>query len=234
MKLPPLVEGRLLRRYQRFFAEVELVDGSRVVAHCPNTGSMTGCAQIGAQVWLSAASNPLRKLAWTWELVEARPAVLVGVHTGRINALAREAIDAGLLPGLAGYQRCRAEVRYGVASRVDWLLESDGWPPTYVEVKSVTAVGEDGIGFFPDAVTSRGARHLAELSAMAAAGARAVLLFCAPRADLVAVRPADEIDPVYGRALRAALAAGVEVLAVSAQASPQALTPLHALPVRVG
>lgn len=217
MHLPLLTEGRLVRRYQRFLADVTLADGSRVTAHCPNTGSMLGCMAPGSRVWLSAAANPARKLAWTWEMVEARPGVRVGLHTGRSNALVREAIEAGWVDALAGYSGIRGEVPYGEGSRIDLLLTAPDRPPCYVEVKNVTAAAEGGVALFPDAVTVRGARHLDEMAAQVAAGRRAVLVFCVQREDVTEVRPADAIDPHYGRRLRAALAAGVEVLALGAR-----------------
>ena len=171
----PLVEGRLVRRYQRFLADVDTAAG-RVTAHCPNTGSMLGCAEPGMRVWLSPASNPARKLAWTWELVEALPGVVVGMHTGRSNGLVREAIEAGRVAELAGYAVIRPEVKYGAGSRIDFLLQGPGRPDCYLEVKNVTAAVEGGVGWFPDAVTTRGARHLREMAAMVAAGHRAVLV----------------------------------------------------------
>lgn len=216
MRLPPLAEGRLIRRYKRFLADVALTDGSVVTAHCPNTGAMLGCQAPGSPVWLSAADRPGRKLAWTWELVEAAPGVKVGIHTGRSNGLVREAVEGHWPPALAGYSDIRAEVAYGRGSRIDLLLSAPDRPPCYLEVKNVTAAAEGGVALFPDAVTVRGARHLDELAAQVAAGCRAVLVFCVQREDVAEVRPADAIDPHYGRRLRAALAAGVEVLALGA------------------
>ena len=215
----PLVEGRLVRRYQRFLADVDTAAG-RVTAHCPNTGSMQGCAEPGMRVWLSPAANPARKLAWTWELVEALPGVVVGMHTGRSNGLVREAIEAGAVPELTGYPTLRPEQRYGEGSRIDLLLQAPGRPDCYVEVKNVTAAVEGGVGYFPDAVTTRGARHLREMAAMVAAGHRAVLVFCVQRGDVDVVRPAGHIDPAYERAFREARSAGVEVLALGAEVSP--------------
>ena len=232
MLFPSLLEGRLVRRYQRFLADVETA-GGLVTAHCPNTGSMLGCKDAGMRVWLSPAANPARKLAWTWELVETAPGVIVGVHTGRSNALVREAIEAGAVPELAGYPTLRPEQRYGEGSRIDLLLQAPGRPDCYVEVKNVTAAVEGGVGYFPDAVTARGAKHLRELAAMVAAGHRAVLVFCVQRGDVAEVRPADHIDPAYGRALRDALAAGVEVLALGATVTPQAIALTRRLAVTV-
>lgn len=221
MLLPPLVEGCLVRRRNRFVAEVELPAGL-VEAHCPNTGSMMGCREPGSRVWLSAAANPLRKLAWTWELVEADGA-MVGIHTGRSNSLVREAIEAGALPQLAGYERIRGEVPYGANSRIDLLLEADGRPPCYVEVKNVTAAVDGGVGYFPDAVTARGTKHLREMMALVARGDRAVLCFCVQRGDVETVSPADHIDAVYGATLRHAMAAGVEVFALGASVGIEAI-----------
>ena len=214
-----LREGRLIRRYKRFLADVDTANGV-VIAHCPNTGSMLGCAEPGMRVWLSAARNPARKLAWTWELVEVAPGRLVGVHTGRANGLVREAVDSGRIAGLAGYPKIRSEVRYGGHSRIDLLLEGEDRPPCYVEVKNVTAAVDGDVGYFPDAVSERGQRHLQALSAEVAAGRRAVMLFCVQRDDVREVRPADHIDPVYGRRLRAANAGGVELMAFGADVSP--------------
>lgn len=229
----PLLEARLLRRYQRFLVDVECADGRVLTAHCPNTGSMQGCRTPGSRVWLSPAGNPARKLQWTWELVETSPGVLVGVHTGRSNALVREAIEAGQVPQLAGYTAIRPEVKYGERSRIDLLLQGQGRPDCYLEVKNVTAAVDQGIGYFPDAVTTRGARHLREMAAMVAAGHRALLVFCVQREDVAAVRPADAIDPAYGLALREAMAAGLEVMALGARVTPDGITLCRRLPVEV-
>jgi len=219
MQLPPLVSGRLIKRYKRFLADVALDDGRLVTAHSANTGSMRGCSAPGARVWLSAADNPKRKLAWTWELTEAAPGIVVGIHTGRSNALVEEAIRAGRIAALAGAARIRREVRYGHNSRIDLLLEFDDAPPVYVEVKNVTLV-ESGVARFPDAVTTRGAKHLQEMTAVVAQGARAAMVYCVQRADARALQSADEIDPEYGRQLCAARAAGVEAYALSAAPDP--------------
>ncbi|MBS1191147.1 MAG: sugar fermentation stimulation protein [Rhodocyclaceae bacterium] len=231
MRLPPLVEGRLVERRNRFVAVVDL-GNEMVEAHCPNTGSMFGCKAPGSRVWLSRAENPARKLAWTWELVEAEPGVLVGIHTGRPNALVEEAFRAGHLPELAAYPVLRREVRYGLEnSRIDILLEGGGLPPCYVEVKNVTAAVEDGVGFFPDAVTARGAKHLREMIEVIRSGGRAMVVFCVQRGDVAEIRPAEEIDPVYARGLREALAAGVEVVALQAEVTPAEIALLKRLPV---
>ncbi len=222
----PLRRGRLLRRYKRFLADVEWVDTvggeePAVVAHCANPGSMMGLADPGSEVWLSPARNPERKLRWSLELVRApSTGALVGVNTSLPNRLVEEALDAGILAELSGYARRRREVRYGDRSRVDFLLEDDARPPCYVEVKSVTLArpelspeAAELAAEFPDAVTARGAKHLGELATVAAAGARAVLLYVVQRGDCSHVRVAGDIDPAYAAALSAARAAGVECLA---------------------
>lgn len=232
MLLPPLTEGRLVRRYKRFLADVELAGGEVVVAHCPNPGSMKTCAPDGARVWLSRSDDPRRKLAYTWELVEAFGA-LVCVHTGRANDLVAEALAAGVVPELSGYETVRREVRCGTKSRIDFCLE-DGDRRCYVEVKNVTLDAGGGTSAFPDAVTARGTRHLAELEALVAGGDRAALLFCSTRADTERVRPADEIDPTYGQALRRAHAAGVEILAYRCEVSTAELRVAGRVPVDLG
>lgn len=233
MRFPrPLVTGILLRRYQRFLADVRLDSGEQVTAHCPNTGSMLGLKAPGNRVWLSPADNPARKLAWTWEMVEA-DGVPVGIHTGRANGLVREALEAGLIPGLAGFSGCRAEARLSQRSRTDLLLSFPSGP-CYVEVKSVTAAVTDGVGFFPDAVSDRAARHVRELAEAVAAGARAAVVFCVQRPDVTEVRPADHIDPVFATALRQAARRGVEVHALGAALSAAEIRLHRPLPVNLG
>ena len=228
-----LTRGRLLRRYQRFLADVE-VAGETVTAHCPNTGSMLGCAVPGSPVWLSRSESPTRKYAWTWELVKVPQGAMVGIHTGRSNRLVREAVEAGALPELAGYDTMRGEVPYGEQrSRIDWLLSGAGRPDCYVEVKNVTAAVHDGVAFFPDAVTARGTKHLQEMTALVRQGRRAVLCFCVQRGDAGEVRPADHIDATYGRVLRQALAAGVEAIAYGAEVSVQGIDLVRPLPVAI-
>lgn len=212
MRFPLLHRGTLLARRQRFLADIRLDDGREILAHCPNTGRMLGYSAPGLTVWASERDGAGR-CDWTWELAEVDGA-LVGVHPARANALAVEAANAGRIPELVGYAECRREVRYGAEdSRIDLLLRGPQRSDCYVEVKSVTAADEYGLGIFPDAVSARGLRHLRELQRVAAAGARAVLLFCVQRADVLAVRAASEIDPAYARELRAARAAGVEAIA---------------------
>jgi sugar fermentation stimulation protein A len=227
----PLVTGTLVRRYQRFLADVHLDCGQEVTAHCPNTGSMLGLKAPGNRVWLSPADNPARKLAWTWEMVEA-DGVTVGIHTGRANGLVREALEAGLLPGLAGFSDCRAEARLGPNSRTDLLLTFPSGP-CYLEVKSVTAAVTEGVGFFPDAVSERAAKHMRELEQVVAAGARAAVVFCVQRGDVAEVRPADHIDSAFGAALRRAAAGGVELYALGAALTTSEIRLLHPLSVNL-
>ncbi|WP_047289245.1 DNA/RNA nuclease SfsA [Pseudomonas protegens] len=211
---PPLEEGRLLRRYKRFLADIETTTGELLTIHCPNTGSMLNCMVEGGQVWFSRSNDPKRKLPGTWEISETPQGRLACVNTGRANGLVEEALRAGLISELNGFIGLKREVPYGQEnSRIDFRLDyPDG--PAYVEVKSVT-LGFDGtpVAAFPDAVTQRGAKHLRELASLAREGVRAVQLYCVNLSGIDAVRPAQEIDPGYAAALREARAAGVEVLA---------------------
>lgn len=234
---PPLCRGRLIRRYKRFLSDVDLESGERVVAHCPNPGSMAGLADPGAEVWLSPAASPKRKLQWTWELVrDADTGSLVGINTGRANAIVEEALQAGrILPALAG-SAIRREVRYGSGSRVDFLLTPESGLPCHVEVKSVTlrrSPAPPHVGEFPDAVTARGARHLRELAAVCAAGGRAILLYLVQREDCGSVRLAADIDTAYAEAAGAARAAGVEFRAVACRISPRGIAAADPLPVEI-
>jgi len=234
---PPLIEGRLLKRYKRFLADIELPDGSMVTAHTANTGAMTGCCEPGSRVWLSRSDNPKRKYPLTWEIIEVSPGISCGINTMLSNKLVREAIESGFIAELEGYQSVRSEVRYGNEnSRIDLLLESESYknrPPCYVEVKSVTLVN-NGMGLFPDAVTARGTKHLRELIAMVDQGARAVIFYCVQRSDCQQVGPADAVDELYGNTLRQALASGVEALAYSFHVSPEEIKPVMQLPVNCG
>ena len=228
-----LIPGSLIKRYQRFLADVELDDGRVITAHTPNTGSMLGCCEPGSRVWLSDSGNPERKYPLSWELVEAAPGVLVGINTGLPNKLVEEGISTGVIGELQGYAGIRREVRYGMEkSRIDLLLQGSGKPDCYVEVKNVT-LAQDGIGYFPDAVSARGSKHLRELAEVVAAGKRGVIFFCVQRKDVQEVRPADTIDERYGDTLRQAVAEGVEALAWRAAVSPAEIRIEQQLPVRV-
>lgn len=233
---PPLISGTLLRRYKRFLLDVELAGGDIVTAHTANTGAMTGCSEPGSRIWLSRSPNPKRKYPLSWELVEVAPEVICGINTQLSNALVREAIEAGQVAELTGYSRIRSEVAYGnESSRIDLLLEADDpadLQACYVEVKNVTLV-EDGIAYFPDAVSTRGSKHLRELMAMAQEGFRAVIFYCVQRADCRELRPADAIDAIYGQTLRQALDAGVEALAYKAEVAIDGIELVESLPVMV-
>jgi sugar fermentation stimulation protein A len=219
MKLPPLIPGRLIKRYKRFLADIELSDGSMVTAHCPNSGSMLGCNLPGSPVLLSLSPNPNRKLAYTWELLQV-DGFWVGLNTMLPNRLAEEAILNGVITELQGYEQLRREVPYGSErSRIDLLLEGEKGR-CYVEVKNVTLVQEE-MALFPDAVTIRGQKHLRELMEVVRNGDRGVILFTVQRGDGRAVAPADTIDHEYGRLLRQAIANGVEALAYRAEVKPE-------------
>ena len=231
MEFPdPLVPGRLIARYKRFLADVELTDGGAVVAHVANPGAMTGLAEPGMEVWLAPAHNPARKLRWSWELVRAGGG-LVGVNTARPNALAAEAIADGTPPELAGYAAMRREVRYGRNSRIDLLLEDSARGSCYVEVKNVH-LKRGPAAAFPDAATKRGAKHMAELAAVAQAGGRAAVLYIVQRADCREFRVARDIDPDYGAAFDAARAAGVEALCRACRVTTRGIALDAPLPIR--
>ena len=232
MKLPqPLIQGFLIKRYKRFLADIELEDGRVITAHTPNTGSMKGCCIPGSRVWLRDSGNSARKYPLSWELVEVAPEVLVGINTGLPNKLVRECLESNTISELRGYRNIRSEVPYGREnSRIDLLLEEGPGGSCYVEIKNVTLV-EDNIGLFPDAVSSRGTKHLRELGEMARLGHRAVIFYCVQRCDAREVRPADTIDPEYGDALRTAIAGGVEAIAYRASVSPETIKLERSLPV---
>ena len=217
---PPLQQGILLKRYKRFLADVELSEGQIITVHCPNTGSMKNCVVPGTACWFSLSDNPKRKLPGTLEITTTPSGCLAGVNTARTNQLVREAIEAGRVPELNGYTGLKPEVRYGDEnSRIDLLLTAPDRAACYVEVKNTTLEAGGGLVTFPDAVTARGAKHLRELIKMVAAGNRAVLFFCVQHTGAERAGPADDVDPEYGRLLREAMAAGVEVLAYACRLS---------------
>ena len=213
---PPLQSGQLISRYKRFLTDVQLDSGELITIHCANTGAMTGCAEPGTRVWYSTSDNPKRKLPNSWEIAESPAGHFICVNTARANQIARELIEQQALAPLAGYSRLRTEVKYGEEnSRIDLLLEDDEKGNCYIEVKSVTLLDERegaGMGYFPDAVTARGAKHLRELMAMKAAGHRAVLLFMVLHSGITQMRPATHIDPHYSLLIEQSIAAGVEIL----------------------
>jgi sugar fermentation stimulation protein A len=218
MRLPvPLLRGTLIQRYKRFLADVRLEDGSIVTATCPNTGSMMGLTAPGSTVWLSESDSPTRKYRHTWEMVEAdlgQGPTLVGINTGHPNRLVAEAIAGRRIKALAGYPGLRREVKYGRNSRIDLLLECAAKGLCYVEVKNVHLSRRHGLAEFPDSVTARGVKHLAEMSDMVRAGHRAMMVYLIQRGDAKRLAFARDVDPGYGAAFDAAIAVGVEAIAL--------------------
>ncbi|WP_299414635.1 DNA/RNA nuclease SfsA [Acaryochloris sp. IP29b_bin.148] len=210
---PSLMSGTLIKRYKRFFADIELETGEVVTAHCPNTGPMTGISTPNSRVQISRSNNPKRKLAYTWEMIEVCDTypTWVGVNTHLPNVVVKQLLHQHLLPTLGDYEQVKAEVRYGQEnSRIDFLLTGSETRPVYVEVKSATwAIGKQAL--FPDTVTTRGQKHIRELAAMLPE-ARACLLFFINRGDCTTFAPGDQADPEYGKLLREAVASGVELL----------------------
>ncbi len=227
---PPLEQATLLKRYKRFLADIRLANGGELTIHCPNTGSMKNCWAPDTPCWFSRSDDPKRKLPGTLEITSTPDGFLAGVNTGRPNKLVREAIENGVIAELQGYSEIRPEVKYGDEnSRIDLLL-IEGEHHCYVEVKNTTLGVGDGRVLFPDAVTTRGAKHLRELMAMVEQGHRAVLVFCVQHSGAETVGSADEIDPEYGRTLRKAVEAGVEVLAYGCHLSPEDISLRTPLP----
>ncbi|ETX09633.1 XRE family transcriptional regulator [Marinomonas ushuaiensis DSM 15871] len=227
----PLIEGRLIKRYKRFLSDIQLPNGEIVVAHCPNTGSMKRCQQDGARVWLSKSTNPKRKLGYTWELVEIDNKHLACINTGLPNKLIGEAIENDVVKELLDYSGIKAEVKYGENSRIDWLLTGNEGQKCYVEVKNVTLLEEDGNGYFPDAVTDRGRKHLYELAKMVEEGHRAVLFFCVSHTGIDSVSPAAHIDEKYALAFEDVLSKGVEVLAYKVDITTKKMIVSYSIPV---
>ena len=227
----PLIPATLLRRYKRFLADCTLADGTEVTAHCANPGSMLGLATPGTRVWLEPNDDPKKKLKYGWRLVDHGDGQFTGVDTALPNRMLKAALTERLIPDFAAYPDLRAEVKYGEKSRVDFLLTGQGLPPLWLEVKSVTLSRAPGVAEFPDSVTQRGARHMDELASMARQGDRAVLFYLVQRTDAQEVRLAADIDPTYARAVAAAVAAGVEVIAYDTRLSPQSVTLGRRLPV---
>lgn len=227
----PLVRGRLVSRYKRFFADVVLDDGTELTTHCPNPGAMLGLNTPGFPVWISRSDNPKRKLAHTLEIVEADGG-LVGINTMHPNRLVAEALEADLIPELSGYASIRREVNYGVASRIDFLLEAPDRPPCWLEVKNSHLKRGGSLAEFPDCVAARSLKHLGELKAMAAQGHRAVMLFVIQRNDCDQFAACADLDPKYAAGLIDAARAGVEVLCYACHIGADAIRVTHRIPWR--
>lgn len=237
-----LIPGKLIQRYKRFLADVELADGSVITAHCANPGAMLGLKEPGSTVWLSPAANPKRKLKFSWELVEqqvdGKPA-FIGINTAHPNKLVEEAITDGTISELQNYSEMRREVKYGTNSRIDLLLSGPKKPSSphehcYVEVKNVHLLRQKGIAEFPDSVTARGAKHLAELAEMVNQGHRAVMIYVIQRSDATHFNLAADIDPAYATAFAAATRAGVEAIAYQCTLNPGEIKIAKPLPIRIG
>lgn len=232
-----LVHARLIKRYKRFLADVRLDNDEVITVHCPNTGSMKNCVEENAEIWLSDSDNPKRKYRYTWEYLMTSRGHHIGVNAGKANQLVQSAIRDDLIEPLAGYETIRPEVKYGDEnSRIDLLLQDSKRRDCYVEVKSVTLLEDPpsrGIGYFPDAVSQRGAKHIRELIKMSQSDARSVLFFCVQHTGIQEVRPADHIDREYGKLLREALDNGVEVLAYKVRKSNKGFRLWRDLPVIV-
>jgi sugar fermentation stimulation protein A len=239
MRFPtPLLPARLIRRYKRFLADVVPETGpdagQEVVAHCPNPGSMLGLAEPGARIWLERNDDPKKKLRYGWRLVDHGNGHFTGIDTGWPNRMLRSALETGVVPELAAYATVLPEQRYGTASRVDFLLRGPGLPDAYVEVKSVTLSRTPGLAEFPDSVTTRGARHLAELAKVARQGQRAVLFYLVQRSDCRRLAVAADLDPVYAAAAKAASDAGVEVVSYACHLSPEGIGLSHPVTAMLG
>jgi len=234
---PYFKQATLIKRYKRFLADIRLPDGSELTIHCPNTGSMRNCSRPESKVWYSTSDNKKRKYPHTFEIIEVDGDSLAGINTSRANALVREAIEEGVITELKGYSFIKAEVKYGEEnSRIDFLLQGNSAfksQDCFVEIKNVTLEEKAGLGLFPDAVSTRGTKHLRELMHIKEQGQRAVLVFCVQHTGVECVEPAWEIDPVYSATLLEAAKQGVEVLAYKAEISPEEIRLDHSIPVNL-
>ncbi|MDF1856255.1 DNA/RNA nuclease SfsA [Pseudooceanicola sp.] len=231
---PPLVPARLIRRYKRFLADIQLEDGREVVAHCANPGAMLGLAEPGMRIWVEPNDDPKKKLKYGWRLVDHENGHFTGVDTSVPNRALRAALIAGAVAGLEGYDTVLPEQRYGQNSRVDFLMRGAGRRDAYVEVKSVTLSRQAGLAEFPDSVTARGLKHMHDLAEMAQQCHRAVLVFLVQRSDCDRVSLAADIDPAYAAGFARAVAAGVEVMALGCRITPEGAWPDAPLPVQTG
>ncbi len=228
-ELPQLTNGILIQRYKRFLADIKLETGKTVTAHCPNSGSMKGCAIPGSPVWLSESLNPKRKYKYTWELIKT-PETMIGINTMVPNKLVKQSIENDLINELSGYDQVRAEVKTSSHTRLDLLLEKQGKEKCYVEIKNCTLV-EDGIAMFPDAVTTRGQKHLDELEHLVSQGHRGVIFFLIQRMDAKLFKPADMIDKIYAQKLKKVVKNGVEIVVRDTSINTQLIRIRNAVPV---
>lgn len=228
-ELPSLISGTLIQRYKRFLADVELETGEKVTVHCPNTGSMKGCAIPGSQVWLSESDNPKRKYKYTWELIKT-PETMIGINTLVPNKLVKQSIENDLIKELSGYDQVKAEVKTSSHTRLDLLLEKESKEKCYVEIKNCTLV-EEGIAMFPDAVTTRGQKHLDELEHLVSQGHRGVIFFLIQRMDAKLFKPADMIDKIYAQKLKKVVANGVEIVVKDTSIDTKLISIRNAVPV---
>ena len=227
---PPLIQTRLVKRYKRFLADVEMPTGEIITVHCANPGSMLGLTETGNRAWISDSQNPKRKLRYSLEILEVG-GVMVGINTSHPNKLAREAIEAGRIPQLAGYETLRTEVKYGENSRIDILLQDDHRPDTYVEVKNVHFVRTPGLHEFPDSVTARGAKHLDEMAREVEKGNRAVMLYVVQRDDGDKFQFAHDLDPNYFEAFKLASAKGVEAICIRCNVTSEGIDALDIIEI---
>ncbi len=228
-ELPELIQGKLIKRYKRFLADVELENGEIVIAHCANSGSMRGCATPGAPVWLSMSDNPKRKLKFTWELIQTKDS-MIGVNTQVPNRLVKAAIENGTVDELKEYTRVKPEVKTSEHTRLDLLLENDTGKRCYVEIKNCTLV-EEGVAMFPDAVTTRGQKHLDELVRLKREGYEAVIFYLIQRMDAKTFTPAAMIDKVYAEKLKNARENGVEIITRDTRIDTRYIRLRDAIPV---
>lgn len=228
-RLPTLTRAILIRRYKRFLADVKLETGEIITVHCPNSGSMKGCAVSGSLVWISKSTNAKRKYAYTWELIQLAH-TLVGINTLLPNKLVKMAIENNQIKALSGYDTIRSEVKTSSHTRLDLVLEKKSNPSCYVEIKNCTLV-EDGTAMFPDAVTTRGQKHLDELEFLVSQGHRGVLFFLVQRMDAKVFKPAAMIDEIYARKLKKVSEKGVEIMVFDTRMDTRRIQLANAVPV---
>lgn len=234
MQFSSLKSATLIKRYKRFLADVVTPEGEEFTLHCANTGAMTGCATPGDTVWYSTSDNPKRKYPYSWELTQTQEGNWICVNTIKANALVKEAIEKHVITELQGYDECVSEVKYGTEnSRIDLLLKSADKPLCYVEVKSVTLFNQQenaGQGYFPDAITERGQKHIRELQHIVEQGHRAVLFFAVLHSGIEHVSAASHIDKKYATLLKGAQKAGLEIVCYKTEITPTEIVITKQLP----